>query len=78
MNQDMAQALSNLGRTEEALSYLQAAAQQDPYNAVLLKKLTLHYINLHRYAEAQEQMRRYVQLFPEDSFMRNLLVRVTK
>jgi hypothetical protein len=78
VNQDMAQALSNLGRSEEALPYLQAAAEKDPYNAVLLKALTLQYINLHRYSEAQEQMRQYVQLFPEDSFMRNLLARVTK
>ena len=78
VSQDMAQALSNLGRAEEALPYLRAAAEKDPYNAVLLKTLTLQYINLHRYPEAQEQMHRYVQFFPEDSFMRNLLARVTK
>ena len=78
VSQDMAQALSNLGRAEEAIPYLQAAVEKDPYNAVLLKTLTLQYINLHRYSEAQEQMRRYVQLFPEDSLMRNLLARVTR
>jgi predicted Zn-dependent protease len=78
VNQDMAQALSNLGRAEEAPSYLRAAVERDPYNAVLLKTLTLQYINLHRYSEAQEQMRQYVQLFPEDSLMRDLLARVTK
>jgi tetratricopeptide (TPR) repeat protein len=78
VNQDMAQALSNLGRAEEALPYLRAAVEKDPYNAALLKTLTLQYINLHRYAEAQEQMRLYVRLFPEDSFMRSLLARVTR
>lgn len=78
VNQDMAQALSKLGRAEEALAYLQTAAEREPYNAVLLKTLILQYINLHRYPEAQDRMRRYVQTFPEDSFMRGLLARVTK
>ncbi|MBV9038611.1 MAG: hypothetical protein JO182_29250 [Acidobacteriaceae bacterium] len=78
VNQDLAQALTNLGRAEEALPYLQTAAEREPYNAVLLKTLILQYINLHRYPEAQEQMRRYMQIFPEDSFMRSLLARVTK
>lgn len=74
--QDMAKALSNLGRGDEALDYLKRAVDTDPFDAVLLKTLTLQYINLKRYGEARQAMARYVELFPEDSFMRKLLARV--
>jgi hypothetical protein len=74
--EDMAKALSNVGRSDEALDYLKRAVDTDPFNAVLLKTLTLQYINLKRYAEARQAMARYVELFPEDSFMRKLLARV--
>lgn len=73
---DMAQALTKLGRPEDALPHLQTAVELEPYDPVVLKTLTLEYINLRRYAEAQQQMQRYVELFPEDSFMRELLARV--
>jgi hypothetical protein len=75
--EDMAKALSNLGRDEEALDYLKRGVDAYPFNALLLKSLTLQYINLKRYAEARGAMERYIELFPEDSFMRKLLARVT-
>ena len=75
---DVAQALTNLGRPQEALPHWEAAAQIDAYNPVILKTLTLQYIQLHKYAEAERQMRSYVENFPEDTFMRNLLARVQK
>jgi hypothetical protein len=75
--QDMAKACSNLGRGEEALTYLKKAVEIEPYNQALLKTLTLQYISMKRYPEAREAMMRYVELFPEDSFMRKLLARVT-
>ncbi len=75
--QDMAKALTNLGRGEEAVEYLKSASDMEPFNAVLLKTLVLEYINLKRYAEARQSMERYVELFPEDSFMRQLLARVS-
>jgi hypothetical protein len=77
VDEDMAEALNKLGRPEEALTYLQTAAEQDPYNATVLKTLTLQYINLHRYAQARQQMESYVKNFPEDAFMRSLLARVS-
>jgi predicted CXXCH cytochrome family protein len=75
--EDMAKALSNLGQEEEALTCLERATEGDPFNDVLLKKLVLEYIKLKRYSEAKRQMQRYVDLFPEDQFMRGLLARVT-
>jgi len=75
--QDMAKALSNLNRGGEAIDYLKRGLIISPFNAVLLKTLALEYINLKEYAEARQTMERYVELFPEDSFMRKLLARVT-
>jgi len=75
--EDMAKALSHLGREEEALEYMERASKADPFNALVLKTLTLEYIKLKRYPEAKGQMERYVELFPQDQFMRSLLARVT-
>ena len=75
---DMATALTNAGRLPDAVKYLETAVQQDPYNAVLIKTLTLDYIKLQRYSEATEQLQKYVEIFPEDSFMRGLLAKVTQ
>jgi hypothetical protein len=76
--EDMAKALAAVGRDEEALECLRQATTDHPFDAVLMKMLTLQYIKLKRFAEARDQMQRYVELFPEDPFMRGLLARVTK
>jgi hypothetical protein len=75
---DMAKALADSGRLSDAVGYLEKGVRQDPYNAVLRKTLTLDYIQLHRYSEATLQMQKYVEIFPEDSFMRGLLAQVEK
>lgn len=74
---DMAQALINLGRTAEALDYLERAEEVDPFNPVVQKTLILEYINLKRYSDARKAMEEYVKAFPSDTFMRNLLARVS-
>jgi Flp pilus assembly protein TadD len=75
---EMGQALAKLGRSKEALEYLTKGVETDPYNAVMQKTLILQYINLKSYPEARQRMQQYVDTFPEDSFMRSLLVRVSK
>lgn len=72
---DLAKALLNLGKPDEALTYLQQAADVEPFNATVQKALILQYINLKRYSDARQSMEQYVKLFPGDSFMRNLLSR---
>jgi Flp pilus assembly protein TadD len=73
---DIAQALVNLGRSDDALQYLRQAAAMEPFNATVQKTLILEYINLKQYADARKAMQQYVSTFPEDSFMRGLLARV--
>lgn len=74
---DKAKALENLGRLNDAATTLAAGVDLYPYQQELRKTLILEYINLKRYTDARKAMEEYVGLFPEDSFMRKLLERVT-
>jgi tetratricopeptide (TPR) repeat protein len=74
---DKAKALVNVGRVDDAATTLAAGVELFPYQQELRKTLILEYINLKRYTDAQKAMEEYVGLFPEDSFMRKLLERVT-
>ena len=75
---DLAKALSNVGKPDEALSYLKHAAEDEPFNSTIQKTLILRYISSKRYSDAREAMEQYMQLFPGDNFMRNLLSRAPK
>jgi tetratricopeptide (TPR) repeat protein len=74
----LGQALSKLGRTEDAIEFLTKGVEKDPYNAVMQKTLILQYISVKSYSHAQALMQQYVVTFPQDSFMRNLLARVSR
>jgi Flp pilus assembly protein TadD len=70
---DLSEALAKLGRTEEALPLLLKAIELDPFNPVLQKTLVLRYIQQKQYASAQVALAHYLEVFPQDSFMRKLL-----
>ena len=70
---DLSTALEKLDRTDEALSAQQSAVEQDPYNPVLQKRLVLLLINQKRYTEARAGIVHYLEMFPQDSFMRKML-----
>ena len=44
-----------------------------PINGYFHKALALQYIGLKNYSRALEAMKQHLALFPEDSFMRNLV-----
>jgi hypothetical protein len=71
--QDLADALVRTGQAEEAVRTLEKGIQLSPFTPRLYKMLALQYIHLKRYAEARQTMQRYMELFPEDAFMRGLL-----
>lgn len=75
---ELAEALSKLGRAEEAIQYLKTGITLAPFDPVMRKTLILQYINSKAYAEARQQLEDYVSLFPEDSFMRSMLQRVSR
>ena len=73
---DLGQALSSAGEHEKAAKVLSRGIEISPYAEVLYKTLVLEYITLKHYQHALEVLKRCVELFPEDSFMRGLLKQV--
>lgn len=71
----LAEALLKLDRGPEALVELRKAADIDPLNSLVQRTLILRLIQSKMYADAQAAMERYVDRFPEDSFMRDMLAR---
>ena len=72
---DLAEALVKLDRTREAVSALESAKELDPFNAGLRKQMIVQLIQLKDYARAEKEMEDYVERFPADSFMRQMLHR---
>jgi tetratricopeptide (TPR) repeat protein len=73
---DLAEALARTNREEEAAQTLERGIRVSPFVPVLYKSLSLRLINLKRYADARKTMEQYMELFPEDDFMRGLLRKV--
>jgi hypothetical protein len=70
---DLADALSQLGEIEESVSALRSAIALDPFNPVLQKTLVLRLIQAKRHGEAKIALEKYLETFPQDSFMRHML-----
>jgi len=73
---DLADALVKLDRAGEAAAVLQKATGLDPFNAQLRKRLIVELIQLKDYPHAKLEMEDYVQRFPMDTFMLQMLTRV--
>ena len=74
--QDLAEAQARAGRETDAVTTLQHGIQLSPYAPPLYKSLALRYIHLKQYTQARQALESYVKLFPEDDFMRGLLLKV--
>lgn len=74
--EDLAELLAQDGREEESVGVLVDGVASWPFNPRLRKTLALRYINLKRYRAASETIHEFVELFPEDDFMRALLRQV--
>jgi tetratricopeptide (TPR) repeat protein len=71
----LADALVKVDREAEAVEVLQQASDRDPFNAELRKRLIVQLIQVKDFTNAKKEMETYVQRFPADSFMRQMLVR---
>ncbi|MFL6306635.1 MAG: tetratricopeptide repeat protein [Candidatus Sulfotelmatobacter sp.] len=72
---DLADALSHLGQTGEALPLIQKAIELDPFNPLTRKMLVVNLIAAKQYPEAHEALETYLKIFPQDDFMRQMLDR---
>ncbi len=71
---DLSTVADQKGQLALAVEMAQKAVTLDPFNAPLQKALVLAHINAHQYAEAEATMEKYLENFPEDDFMRKMLV----
>ncbi len=72
---NLAEALGKLDRAGEAVVVVKKAIDLDPFNSVLQRTLIVRLIQLKDYASAEAAMESYVERFPQDSFMREMLAR---
>jgi hypothetical protein len=70
---DLADVLAHLGQTEDALPLIEKAIDLDPFNPVTRKMLVVRLIETRQYAKAHEALERYLEIFPQDDFMRRML-----
>lgn len=75
---DEAEANQKLGRLEEALNLQKKAVELDPFNPVLQKNEIVLLISLKQYNEARGALEHYLEVFPQDSFMRKMLEMANK
>jgi len=74
---DLSEALVRKQLPERAIEALAKGVEIDPYSKELRKALIVQHIKLGRYETARNLMTAYLEMFPEDSFMRGLLQRVS-
>ena len=72
---DLSEAMANLNQTQDSLPLLEKAISMDPFNPVMQKTLVVRLIQLKQYAGAETALRHYLEVFPQDSFMRQMLAR---
>jgi len=72
---DLADALVHLGQTGEALPLVEKAVDLDPYNPVVRKMLVVRLIAEKQYTKAHQALEQYLEIFPQDDFMRQMLAR---
>jgi len=70
---DEAEAIQKRGGLEDALNLQKKAVELDPFNPVLQKNEIVLLIILKQYAEARKALENYLEIFPQDSFMRQML-----
>jgi hypothetical protein len=71
--QDLAEAQTRAGQDAAAAATLREGLQRFPHAAVLHKLLSARYIALRDYPAARRTITGYLELFPEDLFMRDML-----
>ncbi|MFN7920836.1 MAG: hypothetical protein U0Q16_12105 [Bryobacteraceae bacterium] len=75
---DLGEALALSGKQEESGAALERGAALFPWSPPLRKRLVLSYIQRKEYVKAKAAMERYTADFPEDEFMRKLLLQVPR
>jgi Tetratricopeptide repeat/Cytochrome c554 and c-prime len=70
---DLAEALEREGQSEEAIQWLDKSIALDPFNPFTQRTLIVALIRLRNYPRARAALKRYVQTFPQDEYIRRML-----
>jgi predicted Zn-dependent protease len=70
---DLAEATTRLGQPEEGLALLRKATALDPFNPQLQRNLVARLIAMKQYTNALAAMEHYLEIFPQDSYIRKML-----
>ncbi len=70
---DLSQALAGMGRMEESAKVLEQGVSAWPFSAHMQQALVISYMKLNWVSQAQEALKRYIALFPEDAIARKAL-----
>jgi hypothetical protein len=71
--QNLGSLLAEAGRTQEATAVVEMGIKLDPYDERLYKALAVLDISAQRYPQALAVMKKDLEMFPEDDFMRSLI-----
>lgn len=72
---DLADALAHLGKTPDALPLFEKAIDLDPFDPITRKKQIVRLIETRQYEKAHQALEQYLEIFPQDDFMRKMLAR---
>jgi len=67
-----------MDRKNESLAWLEKSIQLDPFNPFAQRTYIARLIELKQYAQALAGLEHYVQVFPQDTFMRQMLEKARK
>ncbi len=76
--EDLADALGRAGQLDASLDIIQQGLAMAPFSQTLHKSLALRHIQRKDYPAARAALEKYVDLFPEDDFIRRLLSQVSR
>lgn len=75
---DLADALAHLDRKNESVIWLDKSVQLDPFNPFTQRALIARLIELKQYRRALAGLEHYIEVFPQDTFMRQMLEKARK
>lgn len=73
---DLADAFVHLNQREDAVSWLDKSIELDPFNPLTQRSRIAQLVFLKQYERVRPALEHYVQLFPQDSYMRQMLEKV--
>lgn len=74
-NADLADALAKQGQVEDAIPFVEKAIELDPFNPLPQKMLIVDLVTVKQYPRAHTALQHYLEIFPQDDFMRQMLAR---